>query len=336
MMRLNSPLGLERTCGTMRHLPFGLDELQVLNERRLSVETIVYSLGNGIGKLRGSKSGGLQSAPSWRNIIVSTGEIPLSRENSIDGIASRVIEVYGRPINDEDFAREVHQICERNYGHAGADYIKYIINEVLSGSSKLMYDFNALKLELKSNFDVLGMGDAGQHLDNITATCLGDYYSSISVFGLSQEKAWQEAINLGMATLQNNKALQPEDSIRRAWEFTTQWVAANRNRFRPDATPSYGVIDFNKVYILPQELNAALEAGGYSYTKSTKGFRERGFIETFTDSDGTKRTQTQRKISGVNTRVIVANIEVVAQRQPCDDDFNIAFDTQPLVGKNSA
>lgn len=120
---------LERSCAAMMHLPMGLDELQALAEKRMTVESIVYSLGNGFGKLRGAKNGGLQKTLQWRNIILSTGEMPLIRENSMDGVGSRVLELYGRPIADETTARELHQVSERNYGHAGKRYIEYLTEE---------------------------------------------------------------------------------------------------------------------------------------------------------------------------------------------------------------
>ncbi len=77
-----------------------MDELQVLNEYRLSAAKIVYSLGNGCGKARGAKAGGLQNTCTWRNTIISTGEQPLSSETSMDGVNSRVLELYGAPIEN--------------------------------------------------------------------------------------------------------------------------------------------------------------------------------------------------------------------------------------------
>lgn len=122
----STAVGLERRAGTLKHLPLGLDELQVLNEKRLSPALIVYSLGNGFGKTRGAKQGGLQDIPTWRNCIISTGEQPLATENSMDGVQSRVLELYGPPIEDETMGRTVHQVSEQNYGFAGRRYIEYL------------------------------------------------------------------------------------------------------------------------------------------------------------------------------------------------------------------
>lgn len=72
-------VGLERMAGTLKHLPFAIDELQVLNDRKLSVEKIVYSLGNGYGRVRGNKNGGMQ------NIMITSGGQLISNESSNDG-----------------------------------------------------------------------------------------------------------------------------------------------------------------------------------------------------------------------------------------------------------
>ena len=116
-------VGLERRAGTLKHLPLGIDELQSLNEKRLSPSLVVYSLGNGYGKTRGAKNGGLQDVPTWRNCIISTGEQPLAPENAMDGVNSRVLELYGPPVASPDIGRKVHQISECNYGFAGRRYI---------------------------------------------------------------------------------------------------------------------------------------------------------------------------------------------------------------------
>lgn len=145
-------VGLERSCAAMMHLPMGLDELQALAEKRMTVESIVYSLGNGFGKLRGAKNGGLQKTLQWRNIILSTGEMPLIRENSMDGVGSRVLELYGRPIADETTARELHQVSERNYGHAGKRYIEYLTEEILSEEDALENLYRKMQNSLREEY----------------------------------------------------------------------------------------------------------------------------------------------------------------------------------------
>lgn len=289
-------VGLERMAGILKHLPFAIDELQVLNNKRLSVENIIYSLGNGFGRLRGSKEGGIQETVSWRNDIITSGEQPMSKESSNDGVLTRVLELYGKPVNDKDTAHQLHLVSENNYGFAGKVFIKYLINDVLKVKGKAQTDFDMIRKDIKKyqsdNCD-------NSHLDNVAIVCLGDYYSSISVFDKNQKDAWNEAVNLGIKILENCKELQKSDTIDRAWDFVTGWITSNKNRFLPDSTPCYGKIEQDAVYIIPNILRQALDENGFDYSKVTRGFKDRGFIETQTDYKGHTKMQVSKKINGI-------------------------------------
>ena len=316
-------VGLERSCAAMKHLPLGLDELQALAEKNMAVESVVYSLGNGFGKLRGSRSGGLQKTLHWRNIILSTGEMPLIRENSMDGVGSRVLELYGRPIADEGTARELHQISERHYGHAGKRFIEYLVEEVLSEEDKLEELYREMQKRLREAYGGQHVGEPGVHFDNISVLCLGDCLSSMSVFGLNEAEAWAQAVNLGVELLENNAQLQPEDSIQRAWDFTVDWIGANTDHFRPAlyrGVTRYGAIASGYVNIIQSVFRRALEEAGFSYAKSVRGFVSRGWFDSFTDADGKRRSQYQCKIDGVNMRVFRCRLDVKSD-DDSDDDF---------------
>lgn len=316
-------VGLERSCAAMKHLPLGLDELQALAEKKMAVESVVYSLGNGFGKLRGSRNGGLQKTLQWRNIILSTGEMPLIRENSMDGVGSRVLELYGRPIANEAAARELHQISERHYGHAGKWYIEYLTAEILSEEGKLEELYRKMQKRLREAYDRQHAGEAGVHFDNITVLCLGDCLSSMSVFGFNDEDAWAQAANLGVELLENNMQLQPEDSIQRAWDFTVDWIGANTDHFRPAlyrGVTRYGSIASGYVNIIQSVFRKVLEEAGFSYAKSVRGFVSRGWFDSHTDADGKKRSQYQCKIDGVNMRVFRCRLNV-GPDDDCEDDF---------------
>lgn len=303
----STAVGLERRAGTLRHLPLGLDELQVLNERRLSPSMVVYSLGNGYGKTRGAKAGGLQEVPVWRNAIISTGEQPLTNEATMDGVHSRVLELYGQPISDADFGRKVHQVSENHYGFAGKVYLEHIVDTDLSD------EFEEIR-------ESIGDGDQGVHLDTVALLALADYHAGISVFGETKRKAWKDAISFGKRILTNAKENEPEDVVDRAYDFVTDWIAANRKRFAQDAIPCLGKIEPGKVLVIATELRRALEDNGFSYTKCRKGFRDRGYVDTFEDSQGKSRSQYLRNIQGVNVRVFCFPIQV-ENIYPPDEDF---------------
>lgn len=316
-------VGLERSCAAMMHLPLGLDELQALAEKRMTVESIVYSLGNGFGKLRGAKNGGLQKTLQWRNIILSTGEMPLIRENSMDGVGSRVLELYGRPIAEEAVARELHQISEKHYGHAGKRYIEYLAEEILSSEEVLENLYQKMQNRLREEYQKNHADEPGVHFDNIAVLCLGDYLSSVSVFSLSEEESWAQAVRLGTELLENNAQLQPEDSIQRAWDFTVDWIGANRSHFCPSVyggVMRYGSLAPGHVNIIQSVYRRALEEAGFSYAKSVRGFVSRGWFDSFMDADGKRRSQYQCKIDGVNMRVFRCKMKV-GPDDGCEEDF---------------
>ena len=67
-------VGLEHMAGTFKHLPFVIDEIQVLNEHKISSEKIVYGLANGFGRFHGSKTDRMQSVTSRQSIMLTSGE----------------------------------------------------------------------------------------------------------------------------------------------------------------------------------------------------------------------------------------------------------------------
>lgn len=315
----STAVGLERKAAILRNLPFGLDELQVLNERKLSPAQIVYSLGNGSGKTRGSRNGKLQETPTWRNCIICTGEQPISAENSMDGINTRVLELYGQPISDPEYGRFVHQVSESNYGFAGKRFIQFLQQNILSHRGKLRQDYALFRDALKDRFASYST-DPGVHLDNVAVLALADYYASLALFRMDETIAWEEALDMGISILTNAKSLEPQDSIERAWDFVKDWVASNRTKFTNMAPECFGLIEGQCVYALSNKLRQALESAGFSYTKSIKGFRERGYLVVTTDSDGKERNQCQKRIQGVNTRAFCLNIPVTPAEFD-EDDF---------------
>lgn len=290
-------VGLERMAGILKHLPFAIDELQVLNDRRLSLEKIIYSLGNGYGRVRGNKNGGMQNIPTWQNIMITSGEQPISNESSNDGAITRVLELYGRPVDDVGFAHDLHVVSKEHYGLAGEQFIKYMIKNVGEHCAKQLYEQISKEIAQECNFEA-----PKAQIDNVSLVCLGDYYSSISIFNTEKNRAWNEAVNLGTKILQNCKELQKSDTIDRAWDFVTDWITSNKNRFSPDSTPCYGKIEQNKVYIIPSILRQTLLENGFDYSKVTRGFKDKGFVVTQTDSNGHERMQVQKKINGFNKR----------------------------------
>lgn len=315
-------VGMERWSGTLKHLPFAMDELQTLNQKRLSVNDIVYTLGNGSGKTRGRVGAGLQKVEEWRNCILSTGEMPMSTENSMDGVNTRLMELYACPLSpdgtgdpDDALAMELHKVCEQNYGFAGEKYICFIVSHL----DCLKADYERMQAALESG---------NPQRDNLAVLALADYYSSISVFGMDEENAFSEAVELGKVILKNLEDNVPKSTVDAAWDFVCGWIASNKAHFGGNGTlyepsPVYGQIEKDHVYVIVNELNTALDAAGYSHRKCIKGFQEKGYIDSFTDSEGKKRSQTGKSIKGIVSRVysLKLNVKADIEKAAFEDDF---------------
>ena len=296
-------VGLEHRAGTMGHLPLALDELQAI-DRKLDLNNVVYTLGNGVGKTRGRAGGGIRPTDSWQSCILSTGEMPISRDSSMDGINTRLLEIYGRPVVDEAMAEEMHRVCEQHYGFAAEPYIRFLA----ARREKIREDFEWMR----GMIDVLDR-DGGAGRDNIAVLALADVYASVSVFGMEEGEAWAEALEMAGALMDARGQEDHTDAVDRAWAFVSGWVAGNKDRFTNlSHAERYGTIEKGAVWVICTTLNRALEEAGFSYRKSIRGFAERGYLKVTEDSEGKKRSQAQKKVDGVNARVYILNIDVAA------------------------
>ena len=352
--------GMEQRAATMKHLPLVLDELQSLKEKYLSVNDIVYNLGNGIGKTRGKIGSGIRKMDGWSNCIISTGEQPMRADSSMDGINSRLMEINACPLMngegviDQELGVRLHTEARLNYGFAGKRYVVFLIDEIIRDSTAEDGTIPRLDADFQMMLEKLAGATTQEcrsnpHFTNMAVLALGDYYSSIALFGLSAEKAAEEAVTMAVMAMEKIEADKPLDSIEAAWQFTTNWVASNSAHFLGaptqnvslyaprEVSPIYGVIEEGKVYAIVDELNKALDAAGFSHVKSIKGFRRAGYIDTFTDSEGKQRSQTLKSIKKVSGRVYALNVKIAGEEQG-DNDLPPFSDPEalPLDDRHSA
>jgi hypothetical protein len=301
-------VGTEQLAGTLRHLPFGIDEKQSADERKLSLEHLIYVLGQGSGKIRGARGGGNAEVAVWHNIVMLTGEEPVTRSSSLDGIQTRTFELYGKPVDDMDFAKEVHITSEQNYGFAGAAFMRAVCAALRDDPDYLHREYASIATELKNR------GLRNIHADYVAAVTLGDYLAETIIFGTDAETARRDALHCGEQIYALNEAQMSTDVVQRAWDFIVGWLVSNEQRFSPDASPCYGKMGSSpggqhaEYFVIPQYLDAALEDAGFNVRKTFQGLRERGHIATETDSDGKTRTKGRSWVNGKQIRGYEFNV----------------------------
>ena len=120
-------------------MPLILDEFQLVKDKK-SFETIVYMLCEGVGRIRGKKTGGLQDTQTWKNCTLTSGEYPITNSASGAGALNRVVEIECKEkLFSNPDAPHVADVIRKNYGHAGKFFIMMLDNEAAKTEANQLY-----------------------------------------------------------------------------------------------------------------------------------------------------------------------------------------------------
>lgn len=298
--------GIEKALAFSNDFPMVINEKQVMNGRDKQdlFEQIVYMLEGGRGKLRASKTG-LQKTSTWRSIGMASGEEPLSKENSIQGVKTRLLELNVYPVIDNDqFAKSLYAEAEEHYGHAGPVFMARLIQEAENNYEEIHKARQSLVAVLRQQFPE----HFSVHIDNVALVVISDYLSSMWIFGMEAKQAEQEAYQLACTILQELPTQRQISDVERGWDFVQNWLAANDGRFdgqyqEVKVTPAYGFKVDGYTCIYPEYLTKALQEAGFSPDKLIREFANKGRIVTEGDTD-CMRTKVRVRYKGKQVRVI--------------------------------
>ena len=290
-------VALERMAGFYCDLPLGIDERQLAGNNQGAIEKIVYMLASGTGKVRGSKSGGLQALQTWRTVILATGEEPITTETSQTGVSTRVLEIYGPPFEDERQAGLMHQSASENCGWAGIDFVKRVIDlgdEAIRDRFGVMLDY----VYSQNN------GKNGSHAAGIAAVATADALIDEWFFGSTKDEAERRAKAMAAYIVQENAENTVRDVNETALQYIADWVSSNDKGFTGDGYGQrLGEIEGQAAYVFPSILNKVIADGGFSVRKTLKYLAEQGVIEAYKDN-GTVRYSQKRRFGGKSVRFV--------------------------------
>lgn len=118
-------VGMERIASFLHNLPMLLDELQTISKRG-DFEDIMYQLTEGVGRSRGSKDSALQTTGHWANSVITTGEEPITKQNSGGGTINRIIEISCADTNLFEDGNTLANILSNNYGYLGEEFVNLL------------------------------------------------------------------------------------------------------------------------------------------------------------------------------------------------------------------
>ena len=306
-------VGLERLAGFFRDLPLGVDEKQVSGSNDFS-DNLMYMLSLGQGKVRGAKSGGLQTSQAWRTIVLTTGEEPLSSISSHSGVHTRTLELHGAPFEKESDAQKMHEIT--SYGHAGPEFIHKVAGFPRDKIKESHIQFTDLLVGVYKD------NRLSSHISAVAIVAVADQLVSEWLFGIEPGKAFDDALDMAVKVMEVLEDAKEADVIERAYEFVQGWILSNEAQFTNDArSPRYGFIDeLGRYYIFPQILRNALERENFSYRQVMQGFRDKGLIETDRDK---KRNTITKRFEGILAKFVCFNLEISNRSSEDEDEIGL-------------
>ena len=290
-------VGIEGLSKTFKDLPILIDEKQIAgNSDRIG--NVIYLFANGKSKLRGTQTGGIQSNSKWRSIAISTGEEPLSNDNSQDGVRTRVLEIYGKPIEDEMAASSMYGFTQKNYGIAGNLFLKKIINEHAKDEyQQVKKMLENIKNQIRQRCKNINYAQ----LSYISLVTLADAFIGNMFFKTDVKSSLKMAEEI----IDNITRTKNRDIIDNAYSYMSEYILSNLGKFETrnlmkthekdiDATEiisqqgkseMFGMYEDGIYYIFPTKFKQKIELFGFNYGKVLQGFKDRNYI--ITDNENT-------------------------------------------------
>ena len=285
-------VGHERTAAFLNSLPMCIDELQLSKDSHGKSRFDVYQLAQGVGRTRGTKTGGIERTPTWGNTILTTGESPIVGNSAGAGAVNRVIDIECTSSNYviQD-GPSVLSVIKKNYGYAGRIFVNRIQSAVGAKVVKESYDDYFKQLCDSDTTEKQAMAAAMI----LTADLVADAEifktgKALSIKDISPFLKSKESVSAGQ----------------RGYDYICSWVAANSKRFvagEENNQEIYGVIQDDYAFIIRSKFDEVMEKQGFDSRAILSWLKVNGKILT----RGRNNTKGKR-INGVNTECVALKL----------------------------
>lgn len=257
-------VGREKSAGFVNSLPLVFDELQIIADKK-SFDNEIYMLSEGIGRSRGAKTGGIQRLETWRNCILTSGEMPITTMSSGGGAVNRIVEIECKDKLFDD-PREVANTIRKNYGFAG----KLFVTELQKGdnANKANQIYNQFYAKLSENDTTEKQSMAAAVI--LTADALATEWIFKDGKALNPDDISE--------FLQTKSSVSPNE---RAYEYICEYIVQNKNKFCGDSEISdvWGKIEDGQAYIVRNIFNSICENKSFNSISVLSWMRSNGKIE---------------------------------------------------------
>ena len=253
------------TVSFLYNLPFAGDELQTIKSNFKNYDELIMRLTEGVERNRMKYDKNLPDR-YWHCAFLSTGEEPITEDNSGGGTKNRVIEV---EVDNKVFGRQGNAIVNfilQNYGCAGPAFINYLQKN---------------NFDLQSEYQNLN----SQIMDSVSTT---DKQAGAAALILLADKIVCDCIfkgeqPLGISDIEPFiKSVEETDIATRAYDWVRSWIAVNENKFNGNSyseTWGKNSLESQTTYVVATILKREMTKEGYSFDAVKKKWGDNGWIE---------------------------------------------------------
>jgi len=304
---------IERASAILTGLPLILDDTKVSRDHSDITKTI-YQFASGAGRGRGSKLG-VAATKSWKSVMLSSGEEPLTSFTPDGGSRARVLGLWGSPFPESQSAGQItvrlRETLEENYGFAGPALVQYLARNrqswgawrdryrVLRHRFQQMAGNNAVAGRMADNFAVL---ELTAYLAHQAIEFPWPYQNTVELLW-SEITADTDEANPGLAALRhiiawsdsrmsdfegdNDRALQPHGGWLGRWQ-------------------SRGQDGVEYLAIYEHKLDEALHERNFSPAAIRRLWKDAGWLKT---EDG--KTTLRVRVRGRKTPVVALRWDAI-------------------------
>lgn len=183
-------------------------------------------------------------------------------------------EIYGKPIDDEGIASLLHTRIDEAYGVAGPIFIKEVIRCLQVSPGMFKYEFNRVRMELKSQFP----DNIDSHISSVAVIALGDLYMRAWLFDVSEGVALEGAVELGEAILALLEKKSDTDDAKRGYDAFMSWYLVHQSYFSLESRDIYGWRTVDMIHIYPIQFRKAMKELGFNDLRMRRDCGNRGWI----------------------------------------------------------
>lgn len=265
-----SPTYMERLAEGTWDAPMLLDESHRAPRRDLVGQTL-YALAQGRGKGR-ARPDGVRRTATWRNVVISTGEVPVIEATEKGGARARVLSVTRTPaISCRSVAQRLERGLATNYGHLGARLAQLAAGQGDQLRSRYLDFLEAWAAEVEADTRLLSSAAAIDVAAELVTELVGEPACDWRA---------QLAETLQLSVEEADQATRALDLVRGFWLSRQSSFARGPGDLEktPPGHAWLGIQYADRVCLFPHVLEELLQENGHDVRPVVTRWRELGVL----------------------------------------------------------